>query len=130
MSIILFFLVVYTLSFAVVYKQPKILKPVEWIFIKLGLGQALDCMLCMPMYVGGTVSLVNLFLLTQWAFTPSVYFFGLPQSWEYYVAAVLIDAWSASAVIYLLDQIQVYLEKNYKSEIFVSKDSKKQLLHD
>jgi hypothetical protein len=117
MSVILFYLVVYTLSFAVVYKQPAIFKPVYWLFKKAGLGEALQCMLCMPMYIGGFISVINLFLLKGLLFSPSVYFYGIPSSWEYYIAFILIDAWSASAVIYLIDQVQVYLEsKSFHNE--------------
>jgi len=114
MNILLFFLVVYTLSFAVVYKRPAIFKPVEWTFEKIGLGPALDCMLCMPMYIGAALSTFSLIFLPKLIFSPSLYLFGTPESWYYIVAYVFIDMLSASGMIYLIDQIQVYLENNYR----------------
>jgi hypothetical protein len=117
MNIILFFLVVYTLSFAIVYKRPAIFRPIEWIFQKIGLGEALDCMLCMPMYAGAAISAFTLIFLPNLMLSPSFYLFGNPENWYYICAYIFIDMLSASGMIYLMDQVQVYMENNYRGHI-------------
>ena len=112
MSIVLFYLVVYTLSFAIVYKRPSIFKPVYWCFETVGLGAALECMLCIPMYIAAAFSTFTLLLLPELTFSPSLYVFGEPSTWYYLVSYIFIDALSASAVIYLIDKFEVSLDKD------------------
>jgi hypothetical protein len=115
MNIVLFFLVVYALSFAIVYKRPAIFRPVEWIMNTIGLGKGLDCMICMPMYIAAVLSALNLVFLPDITFSPALSLFGTPYNWWLLIPSyVFIDALSSSGMIYLLDQIQVYLENNYR----------------
>jgi hypothetical protein len=112
MNIILFYLVTFTLSFAIVYKRPLIFKPIEWIFPLFGIKKALDCMLCMPMYIAAALSMFSIIFLPDIIFSPALSVFGKTEIWYYVLSYVFIDALSASAVIYSFDQLLIYIEKN------------------
>ena len=130
-KIAIFSLIVFTISFAIVYKRPLIARPWEWIMTVLGLKDSLKCTLCTPLWIGGILSALNIFFLPQMGITPSLVLFGEPVGWIEYAGSIFIDSFSVASIVYLLDQFNNYfLEERGKLNITVHKEDREKLLLD
>jgi len=117
-NILVFILVVYTLSFATVYKNAVILVyPFQIIFniIRLitfklvDLRKATECMICTPLYFAGFFSFLNHMFFNQIHLCPSLNIFGKADNWIFMCILILIDALSVAGSVYLLDRIESLL---------------------
>jgi hypothetical protein len=124
---LVFSLVCYVGAFVVVYKRPIITKPIEWLFKFVGLKGALECMICMPFYVGLFLSAVNMFILPDIVFTPLYTINGYADTWLYKVAYIVLDGFVAAGMGYLINSMQEYFETNSQQNWT---DDNKTLLHD
>jgi len=104
----IFSMIVYTISFVIVYKRSGITKPWQWLVTFLGLKESLDCMICTPFWVGGILSAINIFVLTEMEIAPSLVLFGQPKILIYYIGSVGMDMFSVASIVYLIDQFNSY----------------------
>ena len=119
----IFSLIVFTISFAIVYKRPLIARPWEWLMTIFGLKDSLKCTLCTPLWIGMVLSALNVFLLPQMGITPSLVMFGEPTGWLEYAGCIFIDSFSVAAIVYLMDQFNNYfLEYRGKLNITIKKE--------
>jgi len=132
-KIVIFCLIVYTISFAIVYKKPLIAKPYEWLMRIFWLKGSLDCMICTPFWIAGIVSALNIFILPEMDITPSLVIFGMPEAWLEYTASILMDMFSVASVVFIVDQFLLFVTENRKLDVTICKEkdnSETQLLHD
>ena len=133
LQITIFSLIIYTVSFAIVYKKPAVAKPFEWLMKTIGLGESLNCMICTPLWIGGIVSALNIFILPSMAITPSLVIFGEPSGWLEYTVSILMDMFSVASIVFIVDQILLFVTENRKLDVNIcnDKDDKiQQILHD
>lgn len=82
----------------------------------IGLGEVFSCMMCLPLWVGVTLSLIDVLLLPT-PFTPfSVILDSLELNLWVIVAIVLLDGVLSSGVTWLIHNIEEFFESNAKLE--------------
>jgi len=129
----IFCLIVYAISFAIVYKRPLVVKPWEWLVTMFGLKDSLYCMICTPVWISGILSALNMFVLPEMAITPSLVIFGQPEGWLYCAGSILMDMLSVATIVFIMDQILLFITESRKLDLTVVKektDTIKQVLHD
>jgi len=77
-------------------------------YLPSNLGEVFSCMICFPTWVGIFASLANYFLLPSINFTPSFLLF--PNASIFF--AIIIDACFTSGIVWLIDTLENYYEKN------------------
>jgi len=131
LKILIFSLITYTISFALVYKKPLIGKPYEWMMTILGLKDSLNCFICTPLYIALILSIMNIFLLPEYPISPSLVMFGEPEIFKQYVGSLFIDSFSISSIVYFMDQINSYVIENRSNlNVTINKGNKENLLLD
>ena len=130
LKIIIFCLMVYTVSFVIVYKKNLITKPYEFLMTILGLKDSLVCMICTPFWIAGILSTLNIFVLSQMGITPSLVLFGEFNCWLEYAGGIFIDMFSTASIVFIMDQILLFFTENRKLDVTILKENTVQLLHD
>lgn len=113
MELILFILLEYGISFALVYSIGPfyIFEKYRNLTKKLpsNLSDGYECMFCTPVQIGIILSLINMFILTDIYFTPM---YILSHSTDFWYIKMLFDGAIGGASTYLINTIQEYFENN------------------
>lgn len=113
MELIIFALIEYGLSFALVYSVGPfhIFENFRKITKKLpsNLGESYECMFCTPTQIGIVLSLLNMFILTDVYITPM---YILSHSTDFWLIKIFLDGFIGGAITYLIHTIQEYFENN------------------
>lgn len=88
--------------------------------IHYSLYEMITCMICLPTYIGFLMSILNIYMFNDANLTPMSNFYKLGLN---PVIVIFFDGIFTSGIVWLLDTIQVFLEKN-------SKDDNKSQLND
>ena len=128
----IFSLIVYTISFVLVYKKGIITKPWEFLMGIFGLKDSLICMICTPFWISGILSAINIFVLPEMSLSPSMVLFGKSEILIYYIGSIGLDMFAVASIVYLIDQFNSYfLEYRGKLDVTIHSDKpEKQILND
>lgn len=93
----------------------------EWIRyiagkISSGMKDLFSCMLCLPMWVGMILSVINIFAIPSIAFVPSLLVYGLPISKGMLVFNIIADGLFTSGICWLIYQIESFVETFVKRD--------------
>lgn len=119
-GLIVFVLIVYGLSNLVIYSDGpfKIFNVIRVIFNKIGLGDFIGCMMCLPTWMGMLVSVINLGLIINFgvdAFTPfNFLLIDLNNRLWGVVLIVILDGTLASGTTWFIHNVEEYFESNKK----------------
>lgn len=78
--------------------------------ISSGMGELFSCMLCLPMWIGIMLSVINIAFVPTLAFTPAMIVYGIPLSKGAIVFNVISDGLFTSGTCWLLFQIESFVE--------------------
>lgn len=81
-----------------------------------GMGELFGCMLCLPMWIGMVLSVLNIFLFPSLAFVPSMVVYGVPLTKGAVLLSVFVDGLFTSGSSWLLYQIECFVENIRESE--------------
>ena len=86
----------------------------EWIDRKNStLGELFSCMMCLPFWVGASLSAINLFIFTGIVFTPyNLIFAGvLSKTYIDIIAIIFFDACISSGIVWIIHNIEEFFER-------------------
>lgn len=78
--------------------------------ISRGMGELFSCMLCLPMWIGVMLSVINITLVPTIAFTPAMIIYGMPLSKGSIMFNVIADGLFTSGTSWLIYQIESFVE--------------------
>ena len=76
------------------------------------LEELLSCFICLSWWIGMMFSLMNIFLFPLWNFTPMNMLMSCQMVSQYWYVAMFLDGAFTSGLVWLINTIQDYYEKN------------------
>lgn len=81
--------------------------------ISEGLGELFSCMACCSTWVGIAFNILNVFILSSFAFTPGCILFGCET---FSLMSLFVDMTFTSGIIWIIHNIEEFFERGFTNE--------------